>query len=152
MTVKVFDLKCNYGHIFEGWFSSSDEFNNQRSKKIIECPFCASSEITKLVSAPYVNTHSGSDVTNKTKTDSLSDKTNIANTQINIIKGIRKILKEAEDVGSNFADVARKIHDGDAEKRSIKGTVTKEEHKSLQEEGIEVLSIPEFLEDPSSMH
>lgn len=151
---KVFDLKCNYGHVFEGWFSSHDEFNDQHSKKIIECPFCSSSEITKMVSAPYVNTSLSSNViTNKIKADESSpDKVNIVDTQANIIKGIRKILKKAEDVGSNFADVARKIHEGEEEKRSIKGTITREEHKSLQEDGIEILSIPKFLEDPSLMH
>ncbi|AFZ83514.1 conserved hypothetical protein of the DUF1178 family [Candidatus Kinetoplastibacterium blastocrithidii TCC012E] len=151
MTVKVFDLQCEYGHTFEGWFSSHYEFDDQHSRKMIECPFCSSNKITKLVSAPYVNTKLSPDANNK-KIDKSSGKVNILETQINIIKTIRKILKEAENVGPNFAEEARKINNGDAEKRAIKGTVTKEEHQSLQNDEIEVLSIPEFLEDPSSMH
>ncbi|AGF48185.1 hypothetical protein of the DUF1178 family [Candidatus Kinetoplastibacterium oncopeltii TCC290E] len=152
MTVKVFDLKCNYGHFFEGWFSSHDEFELQNSKKIIECPFCSSNEITKLISAPYVTKSSRLEISNKAKIDNSSDKVNIVDIQSNLIKEMIKILKKAENVGSNFAEIARKIHYGEEKKRSIKGIVTSEEQKSLQEDGIEILSIPKSLKDPSSMH
>ena len=52
------------------------------------------------------------------------------------------IEKNFDHVGRGFAEEARKIHYGEAEKRSIYGEATKEEAETLAEEGIEVNQIP----------
>lgn len=52
------------------------------------------------------------------------------------------IEKNFEPVGKNFAEEARKIHYGEADKRNIYGEATKEEAKSLADEGIEVNQMP----------
>ena len=54
----------------------------------------------------------------------------------------RKIIKECQDVGDNFAEEARKIHYGEAEAKGIYGQATKEERESLQDEGIEIFDMP----------
>jgi hypothetical protein len=52
------------------------------------------------------------------------------------------VEKTCDYVGPDFADEARKIHQGEAEPRSIYGEATQEEAESLAEEGIDVGRIP----------
>ena len=47
-----------------------------------------------------------------------------------------------ERVGKSFAEEARKMRYGEAEKRSIYGEATKDEAEELVEEGIEVNQMP----------
>ena len=53
--MKVLNLQCHFKHDFEGWFGSEEDFRNQLSKEMIECPMCGSREITKMLSAPRLN-------------------------------------------------------------------------------------------------
>ena len=51
----VFDLKCNSaGHVFEAWFGSSEDYEAQRSRGLVQCPFCADPDVEKAVMAPHV--------------------------------------------------------------------------------------------------
>ena len=52
------------------------------------------------------------------------------------------IDKHFEDVGADFYKEALKIHYGEAEKRSIKGTATTEEEVILKEEGVQFVKVP----------
>jgi len=65
---------------------------------------------------------------------------------VEAMKMLRKaqtfIEKNFDHVGKGFAEEARKIHHGEAEKRSIYGEATKEEVETLAEEGIEANQIP----------
>jgi len=53
-----------------------------------------------------------------------------------------KIKAECRDVGTSFAEEARKIHYGEAEPKGIYGQATSEEREALDEEGIDVVDIP----------
>lgn len=59
----------------------------------------------------------------------------------------RHLLANTTDVGSRFADEARKIHYGEAEERSIRGQATPQETQELVDEGVAVmpLLLPEAL-------
>jgi hypothetical protein len=52
------------------------------------------------------------------------------------------IEKNFDHVGPRFAEEARKIHHGEAAKRSIYGEASKTEAKELRDEGIDVSQIP----------
>lgn len=57
--------------------------------------------------------------------------------------GLRKYVQEnAEYVGPNFAEEARKIHYGETSDRHIYGETTAEEAQSLVEEGVDVAPLP----------
>ena len=47
-------LQCEQEHPFEGWFSTSDDFEDQSAKGLIECPYCASKAVRKAIVAPAV--------------------------------------------------------------------------------------------------
>ena len=63
---------------------------------------------------------------------------------------VRHVMAHTEDVGTQFAEEARKIHYGEKAERNIRGQATREETEALIEEGIEVvaLPIPESLKGP----
>ena len=42
-----YNLKCQYDHEFESWFSNSEEFDNLNKKKLLECIYCSSKKISK---------------------------------------------------------------------------------------------------------
>ena len=35
--MKVFDLHCGQGHIFEGWFGSEADYQAQQQRGLLEC-------------------------------------------------------------------------------------------------------------------
>ena len=46
----VFDLQCEKGHIFEGWFEDNQAYRSQKKKGLITCPSCNSTVVSKLPS------------------------------------------------------------------------------------------------------
>ncbi len=67
--------------------------------------------------------------------------------QRELLSKMRKFVRETEDVGSRFADEARKIHYEESEQRNIRGRATLQEAEELREEGIEFHALPGFLVD-----
>jgi len=57
------------------------------------------------------------------------------------------VRENAEYVGPQFAEEARKIHFGEAETRGIYGEATIDEARSLAEDGIEFMPLPILPED-----
>ncbi len=55
---------------------------------------------------------------------------------------IDAIAKQSEDVGTSFAEEARKIHYNEAPERPIRGEATVDECEALRDEGINVLQLP----------
>jgi hypothetical protein len=53
--MKVLDLGCEMGHVFEGWFGSEDDYVDQRGRGLLTCPVCSSSVVSKRLSAPRLN-------------------------------------------------------------------------------------------------
>jgi hypothetical protein len=57
---------------------------------------------------------------------------------------MRDLVNKSEDVGSSFAEEARKIHYKETPERSIRGQTSANEVSALREEGIDVLALPEI--------
>ena len=144
----VYDLICEENHKFEGWFSSQDNFNKQKTSGQIVCPFCGSTEVGKQLSAPYVSAKSSS------KENPIATNTNISGEVIETLrqKVVEHIIKNSDDVGKNFPEEARKIFYNEKPARSIRGKATKEDVQELKEEGIEVLGIPAVPIPPDQAH
>jgi len=132
----IFDLKCEKNHKFEGWFNDRASFEEQKTKELVACPICGSSKIDMVPSS--IATISGKDVKesrNEVKSKEISP--------LMAIKMFNEYLdKEFDDVGTRFAEVALGIYRGEADKRNIKGTTTKEEEETLREEGVQFIKIP----------
>jgi len=132
-----FDLICEYQHIFEASFDDSKSFEKQIRKKLIECPFCNSSKISKSVMAPNISDKSTSSAkVNREKNKLFSN----YNKQLNKIKS--EIEKNFTYVGKKFPEEARKIHYGEAKDKSIYGEATEKESQELVDEGISLVRLP----------
>lgn len=145
MAFKVFDLQCEHGHVFEGWFSSHSDFDTQRERGLIACPLCDSKAIVKKLSAPMLNV-SGNKVPQPVPREPVQAPMP-AEAQAAMLQQLRQLLRQTENVGDRFAIEARRIHHGEAAERPIRGVATREERQSLTEEGIAIAAIPALLDD-----
>lgn len=136
----VLDLCCDREHRFEAWFASSEAFESQRSRHLVSCPHCGSSDVRRLPSAPYVQTSSHSAPATSTAPDPQA----IA---ARLIEALRSAAARSEDVGERFAEEARRIHYGDSEERAIRGKAGREEMIDLIDEGIPILPVPPDKDD-----
>ncbi len=154
MSLKVFDLQCDAGHVFEGWFASSDSYESQRDKGLLSCPACDSRQISKKLSAPRINMGHGKADDAASPVRGVSgvsgqgaESPQLAQLQARVMQHIREMVRKTENVGPRFAEEARRIHEGEVDERPIRGTATEEERMELARDGIEVFAIPDFLDD-----
>lgn len=151
--MKVLDLQCEHQHEFEGWFGSEDDFQSQLSRQLVQCPVCASHQVSKRLSAPRLNLSGAREALPVPSADPASLPTPAAPSseiQAAWLKMVRHVMAHTVDVGDKFAEEARKIHYGETEERQIRGQVSAQETRELLEEGIPVmpLPIPEALKGP----
>lgn len=139
----VFDLNCAGGHRFEGWFGSAQDFEAQKSRGLLSCPSCGNGEIVRALSAPRINL--GAEAPKPAqpqKTPEMEGKDPFAIAQMLYSRMLDEVLTKSEDVGDAFPAEARRIHNEEAPKRSIRGRASQEEHDALVEEGIPVARLP----------
>lgn len=132
----VYDLTCENGHMFEGWFKDSGALADQRERKLIACPVCSSvsNEIVPL--SLCISGKSGS----FKRSSERRPKARSLPQAYDLIKDC--IEHHFDDVGDRFADVAVNIHLGMEEERNIRGRATQNEEEYLKEEGIAFIKIP----------
>jgi hypothetical protein len=136
--MKVLDLRCANGHVFEGWFGSDDDFMSQNGRGLVECPICADKVIGRMPSAPRLNLSGARDAAAAPR----SAEARPADLQAMWLQAVRELVARTEDVGERFAEEARRIHYGEAPERGIRGQATPEQRSALLEEGIETFSLP----------
>ncbi|OYR20615.1 DUF1178 family protein [Brucella thiophenivorans] len=136
-----FSLHCDHGHEFEGWFRDNADFDRQSERRLVSCPVCNSPEIQKSLMAPAVST-------SRSK-EQVAIAMDQAQKQVleQMRELSRKVRENADYVGDQFAEEARKIHFGETEARGIYGEASKEDVHSLIEDGVEVMPLPVFPED-----
>jgi hypothetical protein len=131
-----YNLKCNNDHEFESWFSDSSEFDNLNKKKLLECIFCSSKNINKSIMSPMV---SG---TKERNSEFKFLKENLKNERKKLIKLRKFVENNFEYVGENFSRKVREVYYDKKSKKTIYGTTTLDEKKELEQEGIDLVSIP----------
>lgn len=136
----VFDLGCDNDHRFEGWFSSSEEFERQQREHQLSCPMCGSQTIARLLTPIRVNTGRGDSPVPAAGDATAAQYANFDAARM--LKLISQIVENTEDVGRAFAEEARKIHYKEAPERQIRGTAAPDEVDALREEGIDVVALP----------
>ena len=134
----LFDLKCSFDHVFEAWFKDGDAYENLAAAGAVACPICNDTDITKALMAPHVS----SDAKKKTETRARRTAEHMGR-HMNVLAEMRQQVEENCDyVGEKFAEEARKIHYGEADKHNIYGEASDEEAGELRDEGVEFRRIP----------
>ncbi|MCX5591386.1 DUF1178 family protein [Alcaligenes endophyticus] len=146
--MKVFDLQCQHGHVFEGWFRSRENFDQQIEQGLLQCPVCSSAQIERKLTAARINTGAKEPTSAPSTSTAASAVTpSVETMQSQAIKQLRALVRQTEDVGARFAQEARRMHEGDIEARAIRGQATQKECLELLEDGVELMPIPAFLDD-----
>ena len=145
--MKVLDLKCSLDHRFEGWFASTDEFESQLSRKLVACPICSTTDVSRMPSAPRLNLSSAR---SDDKAPAAPATEGGQALQARALNFMREILAKTENVGDRFAEEARRMQYDEAPARNIRGVATPEDAHALMEEGIDVmpLPVPASLKEP----
>ena len=130
-----YNLKCQNDHEFESWFSNSREFDNLKRKNLLECIYCNSKEINKSIMAPMISNSKKDEKLNVINKDFKKEKDNL-------LKLRNYIEKNFEFVGKDFSKKVREVYYDKKTNKAIYGTTTNEERKELEDEGIDLLSIP----------
>lgn len=134
----VYSLSCAKGHEFEGWFRDSGAFDEQSKSGKLVCPTCNSRKVSKAMMAPSVS---------GTKKKSEPGPNELRQMR-QFMTGLRKHIEQnADNVGQDFPEEARKIHYGEVEHRHIYGEATLKEAKELIEEGVDVAPLPPDLNE-----
>lgn len=153
----VYDLSCNEGHRFEGWFGSSDEFADQKERGLVSCPQCGSLTVSKAPMAPAVGKKG-----NQLSAGAAPEKDGgVSNTPMTpevsaalekLAKAQAKALENSTWVGKDFAEQSRAMHYGERDHSAIHGEATLQEAKDLVEEGVPVAPLPLPVAPPEDVN
>lgn len=151
----VFSLSCSHEHKFDGWFRSMTDFERQAHAELVECPMCGDTHITKHLSAPRINSGAseivaaehvagrGAEAQHAAAPQDVMAASMMPSLQEHMLKQFKAFVRaNTENVGSAFAETARKMHYGEESYRNIRGRVSADESIELREEGIETVSLP----------
>jgi hypothetical protein len=139
----VFDLTCAHGHRFEGWFASADDFDRQSQAVLVRCPVCDDANVVRV---PSAKVHVGSatvDTPQPAEPETPSE--TVAGFPDELIRKLREVVRNTENVGRRFPEEARRIHYEEVPARPIRGQASKDEADALRDEGIDFASLPPFL-------
>jgi hypothetical protein len=129
-----FSLRCDREHQFDSWFGSSADYDRLTGAKMVSCAVCGSTSVQKDLMAPGVASGAAEPAR------SLSALTSPAEQALGELR--RKIEATSENVGTGFAAEARRIHNGEAQKRSIYGEARISDARALIEDGIKIAPLP----------
>ena len=143
-----YQLRCREDHEFDGWFKDSAAFDRQAKLGLVECPACGDKNITRALMTPAVAKRSQPALPAPAPQPPPQPPAAVAAGRLPdqlrvLLQRMRhEVEKNCEYVGPQFADEARKIHNGETDPRGIYGEATSEEAEALTDEGIQVARIP----------
>ena len=152
----VFDLSCEAGHRFEGWFGSSKDYAGQQARGLVSCPQCGSAVIDKAPMAPAVarkgNRQAEAPPQSKQAMTRGPMPPPVAEALQKLAEAQAKALRESKWVGDGFAEQSRAMHYGERDAETIHGQATPEEAIELFEEGIPVSPLPFPVAPPDDLN
>jgi len=139
-----FSLVCENAHEFDSWFASNESYEFQIAHDLVACPHCNSVKVSKAVMAPAV---ARKDRAARAKPEEVRQSVALVNDASGELRRLARELREkivaaTVDVGENFVDEARRIHDGEAPERAIRGQASLEEARALLEDGVAIMPMP----------
>lgn len=159
-----YQLRCTSGaepHEFDGWFKDSDAFDKLAKAGLVECPACGGAKVERALMAPAIPKkgrparNAAIEVPPAPPAEAPTAVVAPEGPPVPAAAGpmpaqLRALLtklraeveKNCDYVGKDFADEARKIHNGEAEARGIYGETTDAEAEALSEEGIDFARLP----------
>jgi hypothetical protein len=138
----IFELTCAHGHRFEGWFASADDFERQAKAVMVRCPVCDDAGVVRV---PSAKVHVGKATIDAPRAADEPETEKATGLPDELVRKLREIVRNTENVGQRFPEEARKIHYEEAPVRPIRGQASKDEADALRDEGIDFTPLPPFL-------
>jgi hypothetical protein len=139
-------LTCDKRHGFESWFKSSTAYDDQVARGLLLCPVCGSAKVEKAMMAPTVARRERPPTPRAPAAEDKAPVALISEHERELRSKLKELrdhlIKNADYVGPQFAEEARKMHYGEIEHRSIYGEASPEEAASLVDDGIEFHPLP----------
>jgi len=158
-------LRCAAQHAFDGWFQDSDGFDKQAKAGLVECPHCGSTQVERALMAPAIRkgrrkalpapiveaeapaaAPMAADPPGQPPAQPVAQPVASGPMPAQLVALLQRMRAEVEKncdyVGRDFAERARRIHDGEAETRGIYGEATEAEAEALAEDGIDIARLP----------
>jgi hypothetical protein len=147
-------MVCDHKHTFEIWFNNSADYDKQHKRGLVSCPECGSPKVAKAIMAPSIGGAGKRDKNNIVANEPAAAPVPAPASPVVMmspqesefrakLKELRDHLtKNADNVGKQFPEEARKMHYGEIEHRSIYGEASPNDAKALHEEGIEFHALP----------
>jgi hypothetical protein len=132
----LFDLRCARDHVFEAWFRDNAAYEAQSRAGTVACPSCGNRKVEKAPMAPRI----GKAPSEKSTTLAVSNEA--AELRQQLVELRAKVEANCENVGDKFAEEARRIHYGEADKRGIYGETSDDDARELRDEGIPFARLP----------
>jgi hypothetical protein len=164
-----YQLRCAADHEFDGWFADSAGFEAQAARGLVECPLCGDRRVERALMTPAVPRKgrkrpaaarpdaesvpaapgtAGPPAAASAEPEILPPGRQMAGADLPahmraVLQRLRaEVERNCDNVGTEFAAEARRMHRGESERRAIYGDTTPEEAEALADEGIEVSRIP----------
>ena len=157
-----YHLLCDSGHGFDGWFKDIAGFEKQAKRGLVECPSCGSTKVGRALMAPALGAGAKTKGRRPAAPAAPPGPTPTAapaappappaapqaaaHVPAEVLARLQRLRAEIERncdyVGKDFAEEARKIHNGEAEARGIYGEATDAQAEALADDGIEVARLP----------
>lgn len=154
-----YQLRCTSTpeeHSFDGWYRDSAAFDSLVKAGLVECPVCGGTEVARALMAPAIP-KKGRPARNAVpaappaaapvqapaaSAPPAAAGPMPAQLRAMLLKLRAEVERTCDYVGRDFAEEARRMHRGEAERRGIFGEASESEAEALREEGIEVARIP----------
>ena len=155
-----YQLRCQQGHGFDGWFKDSAGFEKQAAAGFVECPSCGATQVERALMAPAIPKKGRpakvkrvaeaeapppppAPVAAPEPTTQAVAKGPMPAQVVALLQRVRaEIEQKCDYVGKEFAEEARKIHHGEIEARPIYGEASASDAEALKDEGIDIAQIP----------
>lgn len=153
----VFDLTCDGGHRFEGWFGSSEDYAGQHAGGLLSCPQCGSDAVDKAPMAPAVPRKGNREVASlpvpaKQPMARGPMPPQVAEALGRLAEAQARALEDSRWVGDAFAEQTRAMHYGEQDPETIHGRASLEEAQALFDEGIPVAPLPFPVAPPRELN
>ena len=157
----LYSLSCAQDHDFESWFRDSSAYDEQKARGLVSCPVCGSSDVSKAIMAPSLGRGTRKFATEAVPAEAtetaeapaasaqpvalMSEKEQALRA---MLKAVREhVVTHSDYVGDDFAASARRMHEGEEEKRAIYGEASHDEIRELIEDEIEIMPLPNLPDD-----
>ncbi|MFC0409481.1 DUF1178 family protein [Roseomonas elaeocarpi] len=143
-----YQLRCDAGHEFDGWFHSSTGFEKMAAAALVECPVCGTTEVSRALMAPALAKGRAEPAATPEPAPESESRQQIAAgpmpaQMLALLQRLRaEVEQNCDHVGADFAEEARRMHAGESERRGIYGEATEAEAEALLDDGIEIARIP----------